>query len=360
MRVMTWNTYQATTMPYRHMRRPGLYPALDYISHHRVDVLCLQEQNSTRFGPVMYCIWRLALLFPAVYNSFAMEVIEYLAVAEGLLLPVFVADNKAHLIAYCREHTRFVHAVTIPPPRYFFDSGLIILSAHPIDLSSVHQIHLRRDAGNRPGLLAANIRVQPPAPAQPFTVRLYDVHFVPSLLDVTPVFRTLNAINRVLGRDTRALRREHFAVMMADIAQWHRRDPALLVIVAGDLNISRGSAEEEGFMRLMKDTAGLHAVTMRPLRATACERTFGHEGQIDYILVDDRVMQRWRAFPGDRTKPPALGCECKGDGQKCVYRNVEHVWPVHEADVLHSTRIDTMFSSDHYPLVTDLSFLSQQ
>ena len=273
-RVCTWNTYQATTMPYRHFRRPGLYPALSYLSHHGVDVLCLQEQNSTRFGPLTYLLWRLALLLPFVYNSFAMELLEYLAVGEGFLLPLFVADNKRHVVDYCRQHTRFVHHATIPPPNYFFDSGLIILSAHPIDPASYHQVHLRRDAGNRPGLLAVNVRLPDGA-----TLRVYDVHFVPSLLDVTPVFRVLNAINRVLGRDTRRLRREHFDVLMDDIARWHARNEQLMVVVAGDFNVSQGTPEEETFTRTLKERVGLQPCTMRPVRATACERTFGHEGQ---------------------------------------------------------------------------------
>jgi hypothetical protein len=279
-RVMTWNTFQATTMPYRHFRRPGLYPALSYIDHHNIDLLCLQEQNSTRFGPITYTLWRLFLLIPLLYNSFAMECLEYLAVLEGFFLPLFVADNKAYLISYCQQHTRLKYSVTIPPPRYFFDSGLIILSAHPIDLSSYHQIHLKRDAGNRPGLLAVNVLITPSTPSSsPFTVRVYDVHFVPSLLDVTPVFRTLNLINRWLGRDTRTLRQEHIQVLIDDIAQWQGRDEQLMVVVAGDLNISRDTEEEKGFTQTVKDKVGLHQVTMRPLRATACERTFGHEGQ---------------------------------------------------------------------------------
>ena len=273
-RVCTWNTYQATTMPYRHFRRPGLYPALSYLSHHNVDILCLQEQNSTRFGPLTYLLWRLALLLPFVFNSFAMEVLEYLAVGEGFLLPLFVADNKRQVIDYCREHTRFKYHVTVPPPRYFFDSGLIILSAHPVDLPSYHQVHLRRDAGNRPGLLAVNITL--PTGAK---LRVYDVHFVPTLLDVTPVFRVLNFINGRLGRDTRRLRREHFGVMIEDIKAWHAKDEEVMVVVAGDFNISRGSEEEKTFTRLVREEVGLHPCTMRPVRATACERTFGHEGQ---------------------------------------------------------------------------------
>ena len=270
-------------MPYRHFRRPGLYPALSYLSHHGVDVLCLQEQNSTRFGPLTYLLWRLALLLPFVYNSFAMEVLEYLAVGEGFLFPFFVADNKRHVIDYCQRHTRWKHHVTVPPPRYFFDSGLIILSAHPLDLTSLHQVHLKRDAGNRPGLLAVNFTVggggDGGGGGRAMRYRLYNVHFVPSLLDVNPVFRVLNLINHWLGRDTRALRQEHFAVLMDDIRQWQARDAELLVLVAGDFNISQGSVEEAAFTELVRTEVGLHPVTMKPLRATACERTFGHEGQ---------------------------------------------------------------------------------
>ena len=267
-------------MPYRHLRLPGLYPALSYLSHHRVDVLCLQEQNSTRFGPLTYALWRLALLVPLVANSFAMELLEYLGVAEGFLLPLFVADNRAHIVDFCQRHTRFKHFVTIPPPRYFFDNGLIILSAHPIDDASTTRIHLRRDAGNRPGLLATNISLTPASPSAPaLRVRVYNVHFVPSLLDVTPVFRTLNFINHLLGRDTRQLRKEHFAVLIDDIRRWQASDEQLMVVVAGDFNVSRGSSEERLLTTQLREQAGMHPATMEPIRATACEKAFGHEGQ---------------------------------------------------------------------------------
>ena len=366
-RVMTWNTYQATTMPYRHFRRPGLFPALDYFSHHNIDVLCLQEQNSTRFGPISYCLWRVCLLLPAVLNSFLMELVEYCGVAEGFLLPLCLVDNKSDVVQYAATHTRFKFAVTVPPPRYFFDCGLIILSAHPIDAASTQCIHLRRDAGNRPGLLAVNITVSPPsssASSRPLRLRVYNVHFVPSLLDVNPVFRVLNLVNSALGRDTRQLRSEHFSVLMHEVRRWQDKDPELLTVIAGDLNVSRDSEEERLLSRVLQQQAGLRCASMRPLRATACERTFGHEGQIDYVLVDQRVMQRWKEFSGNKTAAPPLRCACSpatdgeaADSGRCHFRNVEHVWPAHEEDELHSTRVDTMFTSDHYALMADFSFL---
>jgi endonuclease/exonuclease/phosphatase family metal-dependent hydrolase len=382
MRVMTWNTYQATTMPYRHLRRPGLFPALDYFSHHNIDVVCLQEQNSTRFGPVSYCLWSVCLLLPAVLRSCAMEVIEYLGVLEGLFLPLCVVDNKTDVIQYAARHTRFKFAAAVPPPRYFFDCGLIILSAHPIDAASTQCIHLRRDAGNRPGLLAVNVTVSPPASSsssssssssRPLRLRVYNVHFVPSLLDVNPVFRVLNFINARLGRDTRQLRSEHFSVLMAEVRRWQEKDPELLTVIAGDLNVTRGSEEERRLTRVLQQQAGLLEASMRPQLATACERTFGHEGQIDYILVDQRVMQRWKQFTGDRAAPP-LRCACTSDGTEgeadaqhagdvspaCRCGNVEHVWPEHEDGELHSTRVNTMWTSDHYPLMADLPFLQSR
>ena len=68
-------------------------------------------------------------------------------------------------------------------------------------------------------------------------------------------------------------------------------------------------------------------------------------------------MARWAAYEGeDKLSPPPLRCECKG-GTRCVLSDVEHVWPAHELSQLHSTRVETMFSSDHYPLLADLFFL---
>ena len=137
------------------------------------------------------------------------------------------------------------------------------------------------------------------------------------------------------------------------------------------------------------------------------------EWQVDYIVVCDRVMSRWRHFcqlHSSSPQPPSLACDCsdtlteaktgsggrnEGNGaasDKCKFGDVLHVWPAHEADRLHSTRIDSMFSShsthtckhnrtdshrfisltfchycvsvfvrcsrsDHYPLLADLNFI---
>ena len=68
-------------------------------------------------------------------------------------------------------------------------------------------------------------------------------------------------------------------------------------------------------------------------------------------------MKRWQAYEApDKLKPPAVEAESTAGGDS-VLRSVQHVWPAHEATQLHSTRVDTMFTSDHYPLIADFPFL---
>ena len=81
-------------------------------------------------------------------------------------------------------------------------------------------------------------------------------------------------------------------------------------------------------------------------------------GQIDYIYVDSRILARWSAYQA-ATADAAAHCEDNGDGEDCsgAQLQLQHTWPAHDATELHSTRVDTMFSSDHYPLLCDLHFL---
>ena len=281
MRVCTFNTWQALTMPYRHARRPGLGPTFAYFAHHNIDVVCLQELNGARMGPLMYCVWRLCLLLPWLRDSALMEYVEYAAVAEGLLLPFFAIDNRSDVAATALQYGYRYH-VAVHQPRYFLDCGLMIVSRYPLDAQSVDVVHLPRDAGNRPGILSATVTLHANTPgrAESERVRLYNLHLVPSLLSVTPVFRALNAANRLLGRDTRQLRQRHFTSLLSDIRRRQQVDDRLLVVVAGDCNVTFGSAEEAHMSDRLLSEAGLHCVTMQPSRATACETTFTHEGQV--------------------------------------------------------------------------------
>ena len=357
-------------MPYRHARRPGMAATFAYFAHHNIDVLCLQELNSARMGPIMYCVWRLCLLLPLLRNSAAMEYIEYLAVAEGLLLPLVANDNRSDLVALARQYGYQYHAA-VHEPRYYLDCGLLILSRYPVDVESVEVTYLPRDAGNRPGILAATVSLQPSSAGEAVTtqqVRLYNLHFVPTLLSVTPVFRLLNGANRLLGRDTRRLRQRHLTTLISDIQRRQRADERLMVVIGGDFNVTYGSEEEKRMSDRLLREAGLHCVTMQPRRATACERTFAHEGQVDYIVACSRVMQRWRRSHSHSSHSPTLACAChrhsthskaRPDGDDridsnaaanhamdgCTFSDVLHVWPTHEADRLHSTRVDSMFSS---------------
>ena len=418
MRVCTFNTFQATTMPYRHVRRPGLSHTFAYFAHHNIDVVCLQETNAARMGPLMYAVWRLCLLLPLIRNSAVMEYVEYLAVAEGLFLPLFVNDNRTDIARTARQYG-YAHYAEVHKPRYFLDCGLMILSRHPIDVGSVERTYLPRDAGNRPGILAATLDVHTGAGAgsksgRTERVRVYTLHFVPTLLSVTPVFRALNTANRLLGRDTHQLRQQHLDTLLSDIRRRQRLDSELLVVVGGDFNVTAGSEEERAMSARMLAEAGVHLSSLQPRRATACERTFAHEGQVDYVAVCDRVMRRWKQSRQSKSsqQPPSLSCSCSGDvhgdvvgdgskrsngaavgSDRCKFGDVLHVWPAHEAEQLHSTRIDSMFSSpprhtrhasgshvpvsrvphtalrfclsaallchrsDHYPVLLDLSFL---
>ena len=293
MRVCTFNTYQATTMPYRHVRRPGMGATFAYLAHHRIDVVCLQELNGARMGPIMYCVWRLCLLLPWIRHSALMEYVEMLAVAEGLLLPLCANDNRSDLISAARQFGYAYHA-EVHKPRYYLDCGLLIVSRHPVDVQSVDVIYLPRDAGNRPGILSATLHVTnngSSGSSKTERVRVYNLHYVPSLLSVTPVFRVLNFANSLLGRDTRQLRQQHLTRLIGDIRRRQLLDDELLVVVAGDFNVTYGSEEEQRMSDRLLQEARLHCVTMQPRRATACERMFAHEGQVHASDTHNRSGQ---------------------------------------------------------------------
>ena len=82
-------------------------------------------------------------------------------------------------------------------------------------------------------------------------------------------------------------------------------------------------------------------------------------------MVCDRVMNHWRRlWQLNLPQHLKLSCDCgrtssgsnAGSGVKgssrttsgsdsCQFGNVLHLWPAHEAERLHSTRVDSMFSS---------------
>lgn len=349
-----------------------MFEALKYFDALKFDVLCLQELNSSRVGPIGFIFYTLftsmfmARFFDWIKRIFPsllaltgitldgiIELTEYLAVGEGLLLPIFLVDNSTDVIKFAQQNTRFKYSTTSPVPHYFLNSGLVILSVHPIDESTIQHTYLPRDTCNVPGMLTCQISIN-----KSINVRIFNLHFVPSLLDTKLVFRCLNILNDKVGRNPDRLRETQYPILIKQVQQSlsnaSKTEP--YVFVVGDLNVSHGSSEQQHFDVVLRKEAGLIKAMMKPQLASSCEMAFHHEGWIDYIFYHTKLVDAYRTRTGGAVSKKGDSVESKSQVVSSIKdedRRGLFEWPVHDLNAnepaLFSTRVNSMLSSDHYP-----------
>jgi endonuclease/exonuclease/phosphatase family metal-dependent hydrolase len=213
---------------------------------------------------------------------------------EGLILPIFVIDNRTWIIDYAKNNTWFKYYAQSSKPTYYLDSGLLILSRFPIISDDINECLLPRDIPHSPGMLSVLVQF----PANNMKIRIITCHLLPSVPNTTIPYQITNILNSFYKKDVVQLRARHAEIVRQEVEQYSIK-LKIPVILLGDLNIEQHSQEWQIFLKQGQEF-GCKNIPLLPdvngtIPTTVCEKRFPAgtvgAGQIDFILLDEVSFQ---------------------------------------------------------------------
>jgi exonuclease III len=269
MKIISFNTYLAPTMPDRNYRRPLLLQKITEWDKSGVDIVCLQEQNSHKIG----CISKV------LYKYFNNRFIDLFSAIEGYITPLFVYDNVQFIKDYVNEtDSGYKYIYNTPDPTYGFTNGLIILSK--IEFTINYNVNLPSDFVHVPGMLSiSNDEYQ-----------IINCHLIPSLSNINYSYSAVNYVNKILCKNIYKIQRKNIDIISNKI------DRSKKVILLGDFNIDKERSDNYEYVI---SKTGLIDSSDNEICITThknCEVL----KQIDYILVSENLSNdlEWNVISG--------------------------------------------------------------
>ncbi len=230
--VVTWNTYMAPLMPDRVDRRQDLHRALLRWDAEQVDLVLLQEMHNFSAGPISYLIYRLLLIICGI-PSWLQRWMDLLMILEGYLCPLFEVNLRNPTIDFVRSQTRFT--TMIQGSRKWglgLDSGLMILSRHPVYSMTTQEYVFPLDIIHYPGYLTAKFQIHDEM------WHVVNAHLLPLHDNSNFMYRVANVINQFLfWRPSFAMQKDQISALLA-LLEERQCAPT---IFGGDFNLERHS-----------------------------------------------------------------------------------------------------------------------
>lgn len=257
MKILSFNTYSATTMPYRRSRRRFLLDKITQWNDEGIDIVCLQEQNSHKIG---FFSWLL-------YKMFNCRCLDFTSAGEGLCCPIFTYDNEQHIKDHIEDHNLdYKYIYSSPKPKYFMNSGLMILSKTPFTIDSYAD--LSSDFVHTPGLLSVSNE----------EYQISNCHLVPILDNNACTYTLVNSINKLCCNNVGDIQKRNIDTLCSKLNKTKK------VVLVGDMNIDK--EDKSGNYDYLIDQSQLtdsSKLDVHPTIHYNCDKV----KQIDYILLSD-------------------------------------------------------------------------
>jgi endonuclease/exonuclease/phosphatase family metal-dependent hydrolase len=291
MKIISWNTFLAPTMPNRFSREPHIInKVMSWLKNDNVDVVALQEMNSYTTGPIGWLYYRFDLhkyLHPTIQ-----ALTDVLLIVEGYILPIFTYNHTTLLQYDIDDYNTHKQddepTITMVKSRDEYrgvNGGLVVISKYKPTVCLT--IPLQSDFIHIPTSLYVKYNDG--------TVVINN-HIVPNLPNYTIVYRVVNAVNYLFGYNQDTLQRENIDTLSSVVKY---ADTSRMTVV-GDFNIKKRL--NPVMYKYMMDELQLKDSTDGCLNTqhhiNCKDGDKGHEeDQIDYILgrdtpVDGGVCRR--------------------------------------------------------------------
>jgi endonuclease/exonuclease/phosphatase family metal-dependent hydrolase len=273
MKVVSWNTYLAPTMPDRYRRADLIATRVRGWIDDGVDVIGLQELNDMVIGPIG-CVYLYFNMWEYCW-VWLQQIIDMMMLLEGIILPF---RTYSHICDTVISTVPSEYTITRSPlPKKCYDvHGVVTITR----MKPCHQFSTSLPA-DFVGIAGMNV-------VRGNDVTIINVHIVPNLSNRTFTYRMVNRFNKLWGYDIHAIQLHSLDII--NNCKIDRRSTRTIVVM-GDFNIKR-IGEKERYEKII-DTLGLTdtAPEMVPTEHDYESSNQYSIDQIDYIFTNADVVQ---------------------------------------------------------------------
>lgn len=273
MKIISWNTYLAPTMPNRFVRKKYVVNKIEEWINQNTDIIALQEVNDINIGILGYIYITFELF--KYCNIFFQRFFDLIMVIEGKILPFFYYDNSKEIFDLAKSYN--YSFVKSRETNLGLNGGLVIISKYKYKNNMTY--YLPTDLCHIPNLLLVEYN----------NFILINNHLLPNLPNYTLLYRLVNLFNYLCCINIRKKQIENINTLNTFTSVKHKNK-----YVVGDFNIKK-KGDNELYNYLIKQTKLIDSVdyicTEHHLDYNDGE--LGHEeDQIDYILSNKRPIKK--------------------------------------------------------------------
>lgn len=272
MKIISWNTYLAPTMPDRFNRKKEIVYELEKWIKQDISIIALQEVNDMNVGLFGYIYFTFELF--NYFNIFFQRIFDFIFVFEGFILPLFYYNNSEEIEVLAKKYNySFVKSTK---KNIGINGGLVVISKY---IYNKHiNFYLSSDIIHIPNLLYIEYD----------NLLFVNNHFLPNLPNYTFIYILVNILNYICCINIQKKQIENINTLKTITSLKYKNK-----YVVGDFNIKK-KKDSELYNYLIKQTKLTDSVnyicTEHHLGCNDGE--YGHEeDQIDYILSNKKPKQ---------------------------------------------------------------------
>lgn len=272
MRIISWNTYLAPSMPNRFIRKKYVIDKIGEWIEEDIDIIALQELNDFTLGILGY-IYFLYELYKYC-NIFFQQLFDLLFIIEGKIFPFFYYNNSKEIEEIVKSKKYYLVKSN---KKIGINGGLVVISKQ----KSIQYIsyYLPSDLVHIPNILFIEYN----------NFIIINNHFIPNLPNYTFLYRIVNILNYIFCINIRKKQIENINILKTFTSLKYNN-----IYVVGDFNIKK-KQEFDLYDYLIKRTKLIDSVnyicTEHHLDCYDGEKCH-EEDQIDYILSNKQPLEK--------------------------------------------------------------------
>ena len=242
MKVLSFNTYLAPSIPDRFSRKNHILKKINNWMNEGIDVICLQEMNDFTLGLFGFIYYNYNLF--NYCNIFLQRFFDLLFILEGSILPMFFYNNSIQLkknIDIFNLSTDKKYFFLVSKPLYRgLSGGLVIITLHEPILDKTY--YLKSDSVHCPNVLYTKLRNLNDNSI--FT--LVNLHLIPKLVNYTCLYKSVNILNYINYINVYNLQKNNIENLKHIIFENIKKksDMKQSIFIAGDFNIKKNKQIE--------------------------------------------------------------------------------------------------------------------
>ena len=314
MKILSFNTYLAPTMPDRFVRKKEILNKIQKWMSEGVEVICLQEMNDFTLGLFGYIYYKYNLY---KYCSVVLQrFFDLFFVIEGIIFPFFLYDNTKDLKIQLDLFNLY------SDKKYYFkrgvSGGLVVLTKHKPIIDKTY--YLYTDCIHSPSVLYVTLHDL----TENTIYTVLNLHLIPNLENHTFLYKTVNCLNYLNNINVYNIQKTNIKQIRHIIFEniKNKDDMKKNIFVCGDFNIKK------------KKQIELYNYLVKNISIIGLEDTIKTTSQ-NYICTEHFVGQ----------KDGENGCEV--DQIDYIFSNIK--------SVSFDRLIDCIYLSDHYPVVSEFN-----